>query len=133
MARKTDMDVTGWVGWVYFAGFMMLMAGIFQSIAGLVALFRNESYVVTSNNLFVLDYTQWGWVHLLIGVLLLLAAFSLFNGNMWGRILGVVLATLSAVANFAFLNAYPLWSLVVIAIDVFIIYALLVHGNEAGS
>ena len=134
MARQTNgSDMSGWVGWVYFAAFMMLLAGIFQSIAGLVALFRDQAFLVTSNNLFVLDYTQWGWLHLAIGVLLVVSALSLFQGNMWGRVMGVVLATLSAIANFGFLNAYPLWSMVVIAIDVFILYALIVHGREAGN
>jgi len=127
----SSTDPSGWVGWVYFAAFMMMLAGIFQGIAGLVALFRDQVFLVTTHNLFLLDFTQWGWIHLILGVLLITASLSLFRGNYWGRFMGVVLASLSAIANFAFINAYPFWSLLIIAIDVFIIYALLVHGNEA--
>jgi hypothetical protein len=134
MAKTTKsqgpQDVSGWVGWVYFAGFLMLLSATFQMIAGLAGLFKDEVYVVGENNLLALDYTQWGWVHLLIGIVMLISAISLFNGNLWGRIVGVTLASLSAIANFAFISAYPLWSIVVIVVDIFIIYALLVHGDE---
>jgi hypothetical protein len=128
MAKK---EVTGWVGWVYFAGFLMMLSGVFQIIAGLVALFRDEVFLVGANNLFVLDYTQWGWIHLIFGVVLFLTALSLMSGGLWGRTVGVVLASLSAIANFAFISAYPLWAMLVITLDILIIYALLVHGDEA--
>ena len=134
MAKTTKsqsaQDVSGWVGWVYFAGFLMLLSATFQMIAGLAGLFKDEVYVVGENNLLALDYTQWGWAHLLIGIVMLISAISLFNGNLWGRIVGVTLAGLSAIANFAFISAYPLWSIVVIVVDIFIIYALLVHGGD---
>lgn len=128
--RQSPQDVSGWVGWIYFAGFLMLLSAVFQMIAGLVALFKDEVYVVGANRLVALDYTSWGWIHLIVGLVLLLTALSLFNGSWWGRFVGVVLASLSAIANFAFVGAYPIWSILIIAIDVFIIYALLVHGNE---
>lgn len=132
MARTSTetSGMTGWAGWVYFAGFMMMLAGIFQSIAGLVAIFKDEVFVVGAGSLLVLDYSQWGWVHLLIGVLLFLAAFSVFAGGAFGRGLGAVLAALSAIANFTFFTAYPLWTIILISVDILIIYALLVHGGE---
>jgi hypothetical protein len=134
MARSSqNTDVSGWVGWVFFGGFMMLLAGFFQTIAGLAALFKDEVYVVAPDALVSLDYTQWGWIHLLLGVVLMISAGSLFSGNMWGRFVGVVLALLSAVANFAFVSSYPFWSLTIIVIDVLIIYAIMVHGNEAST
>ena len=124
-------EQTGWVGWVYFAGLMMMLGGIFQAIAGLVAIFKNGVFVVGANQLLVFDYSQWGWIHLIIGVLLFLAAFSVWAGGAFGRVVGSMLAGLSAIANFAFFTAYPLWTIIIISVDVVIIYALLVHGGEA--
>lgn len=129
MANRNG-DVSGWVGWQYFAASLMMLAGVFQFIAGLVALFKDQVFLVAPNNLVLLDYTQWGWVHVIIGVVLFLTSFSLFAGNMWGRTVGVLLASLSAIANFAFIQAYPWWSLTVIILDVLIIYAIAVHGGE---
>jgi hypothetical protein len=128
MATK---QVTGWVGWVYFAGFLMMLVGIFQAIAGFVALFKEDVYLVGSSNLLVFDYSTWGWIHLVFGLLLFFSSFSLMSGQGWGRFLGAFLAALSAIANFAFLEAYPIWSILIITMDVLIIYALLVHGGEA--
>ncbi len=121
---------TGWVGWIFFAGMLMLVVGLFQTIAGFVALFQEDMYLVTSNNLLVFDYSQWGWIHLFWGIILMLSSFSLMAGQMWGRILGVFLAVVSAIANFAFLPAYPVWSMMIIAMDVLIIFAITVHGRE---
>jgi hypothetical protein len=124
-------NVTGWVGWLYFAACLMLLAGIFQGFAGLVAMFKDSVYVVNQSHLVVFDYTQWGIIHLILGIVLVLSSLSLFAGQMWGRIVGVILATLSAIANFAFLQAYPWWSITVIILDVLIIYAITMHGSEA--
>lgn len=132
MARKsTTNDVSGWVGWVYFAGLMMMLAGFFQSIAGLVALFKNEVFLVGENNLWLLDYTTWGWAHLLLGVLLLSAGAAVVAGKMWGRVVGIIFVSLSLIGNFGFVPVYPLWSLLLIVVDVLILYALVVHGAEA--
>lgn len=131
MHGTTDSgEITGWAGWVYFAGFMMMLAGIFQSIAGLVAIFRDNVFVVSGSGLLVFNYAEWGWVHLIVGILLFIAAFSVFGGGAFGRVVGSLLAGLSAIANFTFFFAYPLWSIIVITIDILIIYALLVHGGE---
>jgi len=121
---------SGWTGWVFFAGFMMMLSGIFQAIAGLVALFKEDVFLVGSSGLLVMSYNSWGWVHLIIGIVLFLSAFSVFAGEVWGRFLGSFLAGLSAISAFAFFPAYPLWALVVIIVDIFVIYALLVHGGE---
>lgn len=130
MAQTQNNDVSGWVGWLYFAGLLMMLAGIFQSIAGLVALLKDEVYVVSSSNLLVLNLTQWGWAHIALGIILILSSLSLMAGQAWGRFLAAFLAAISAVANFAFITVYPIWAIMVIAIDVFIIYAVLVHGGE---
>lgn len=135
MAQTSDTHhethgTTGWIGWAYFAGLMMMLAGIFQVIAGLVAIFKDNVFVVGTNSLLVFDYSQWGWIHLIIGILLFFASFSVFAGGAFGRALGSMLAGLSAIANFAFFTAYPLWTIIVISVDILVIYALLVHGGE---
>src|SRR5437763_13081379 len=87
-------------GWVTFAGYLMIVAGVFQSIAGLVAIFKPSVYLASSSSLIVLDYTQWGWTHLIFGIILMLGAGSLFAGRLWGRFLAIFLATISAILNF---------------------------------
>ncbi|MER7607730.1 hypothetical protein [Nocardioides sp. NPDC127503] len=117
-------------GFIVFAGVMMIVAGGFQAFAGLVALFENDFYVKTPNYLLELDATGWGWIHLLLGLLVVLAGFAVLNGMVWGRTIGVVLATLSAFANFAFIPYSPFWAMLIIAVDVFVIWALTVHGRD---
>jgi hypothetical protein len=121
---------TAWVGWVYFASAMMVLVGGMQVIAGLVAIFNHTYYLVTQNGLVALNYTAWGWIHLLIGVLIVAAGFAVMSGKTWGIAVGVIMAILSALANLAFLSAYPVWSIILIAIDVAVIYALTMHGSE---
>lgn len=127
MARNKP---TGWVGWIYFAGAMMMLVGGLEAIAGLTAIFKDNYYLVTQTHLIAFDYTAWGWIHLVLGILVFLAGLAVMSGRLWGRILGVALAVLSAIANLAFLSAYPIWSVIAITIDVFVIYALTVHGTE---
>ena len=133
-ARRRAPEPTGWVGWVVFAAAMMIMLGIFHAIEGLVALFKDEYFLVGANGLTVdVDYTAWGWAHLIGGVVVALAGMALFTGRTWARVVGVVVAMLSAVINIAFLAAYPVWSTIMIAIDVIVIYALTAHGAEMKS
>ena len=122
---------TGWTGWVVFAGVMMVLVGIFQVIQGFTALFRDTYFVVGSKGLLVsVDYTAWGWTHLFLGLVAFLAGYALIAGHMWGRVLGVILALVSATVQLAFLAAAPVWAVTVIAIDVLVIYAICVHGGE---
>jgi hypothetical protein len=122
---------TGWVGWILFAGTMLVLVGIFHVIQGFVALFRDEVYVVGKRGLVVnVDYTAWGWVHIIGGLVAVLAGFCLMRGQLWARILAVVVALASAVVNVAFLPAYPLWSAMMIGLDVLVIWAVTVHGSE---
>jgi hypothetical protein len=127
-------EPTAWVGFVVFGGIMMLMMGSFQVIEGLVALFRDNYYLVTRNGLLLtMDYTAWGWTHLIIGLIAVGTAFGVLMGQMWARVVGIIIALISALANIAFLSAYPLWSTIIIAIDILVIYALAVHGREVKS
>lgn len=129
--RSTYSEPTGWVGWIVFAGVMMLMLGTFHAIQGFVALFRDEYYLVGTNGLTVhVDYTTWGWVHLVAGVLVLAAGAGVIAGQVWARVVGVLFAFLSAIINIGFLAAYPIWSAMMIVIDVLVIWALIVHGSE---
>jgi hypothetical protein len=119
------------VGWIIFAGIMMVMLGTFQAIEGLVAIFKDSYFVVPRSGLVVsVDYTTWGWVHLLLGILVALAGLGVMAGQMWARIVGILLALVSAVVNIAFLAANPVWSTILITVDILVIYALTVHGKE---
>jgi len=127
----TAPEPTVWVSWVVFAGIMLILVGAFQVIDGLVALLKDEYYVVRPDGLVVnVDYTAWGWTHLLLGILLIAAGAAVFSGRVWGRTIGVIAAVLSAVVNFAFIAAYPFWSVLIITVDILVIYALVAHGGE---
>lgn len=132
MAKNKSADeVSGWVGWVFFAAFMMVFVGFFQMLQGLTAVLKDSYYVVLPEWIVNVDLTAWGWVHMLIGAVILCAGLALFSGKTWARVLGVVFVGLSMLANLLFIAAYPWWSIVVITLDVFVIYALIVHGGEA--
>jgi hypothetical protein len=117
-------------GFITFAGVLMIMVGGFQSLVGLVAVLQDDFYVATENYVFELDPTAWGWIHLIVGIVVLLAGFGILAGQTWGRVVGVVLALISALTNFAFIPFYPFWSILIIALNVFVIWALLAHGSD---
>jgi hypothetical protein len=118
------------VGFTVFAAIMMLMVGVFQALQGLIAIFENEFYVQTRNYLFEFDATTWGWIHLVLGLLVAFAGWGLLSGQTWARVVGITLAALSATANFLFIPYYPFWSLLIITLDIFVIWALTAHGRE---
>jgi hypothetical protein len=124
-------QATGWVGWIVFGGILMVMLGGFQAVMGVVALFKDDFYLVGRTGLVLsLDYTTWGWVHLSIGIVAVLAGFGVLMGQIWARVFGVILALVSAITNVVFIAAYPIWSTIVIVVDILIIFALSVHGRE---
>ena len=135
---RRDVSATGyvdepsaWAGWVVFGGVMLIMLGTFQIIEGLVALFDDGFYLVRPSGLVVsVDYNTWGWTHVIIGVVAALAGIGLLTGNLAARIVGVGIAFLSALVNLAFISAYPVWSVILITLDVIVIYAIIVHGGE---
>jgi hypothetical protein len=112
------------------AGVLMLLAGFFHIIQGVVALMNDDFYVVGEEYVFQFDVTTWGWMHLIVGVVVGLAGIWLFQGAVWARTVAVVLAGLSILASFLWLPYYPLWSLVVIAFDVAVIWAVTTHGRD---
>jgi len=121
---------TGWVGWAYFASIMMLVMGALQAINGLVGIFKGSYYLVSSTHIVAFDFRTWGWINLILGIVIFMAGLELLRGATWAKVVAVFLAGLSLIANMAFINAYPLWSILMIVIDALIIYALTVHGGE---
>jgi hypothetical protein len=119
-------------GWAFFGGAVMALLGMFWAGLGLVALSDERYFTVRTNELLALhSYASWGWVHLVGGVLALVAGVGiLWGGHRWARVAGIVVAGLSAVVNLGFLAAAPVWSTLVIALDVVVILALTVHGRE---
>jgi hypothetical protein len=118
-------NVSGWaVGGTVFAATVLMLVGVFQAIAGLVAIFDDNFYVVTRNYTFDLDTTVWGWIHLLIGIALLFVGWGLFSRSTWAGVTAIFLASLSAVANFFFIPYYPFWSLLMIALNIWVIWSL---------
>ena len=130
-ARRADEAASGWaVGFILFAAIMMIMAGIFQALQGLVAIFENEFYVATRNYLLKFDATTWGWIHLILGLVVAFAGWGLLSGRTWARTVAITVAVLSAIANFAFIPYYPFWSLLIITLDIFVIWAVAAHGGQ---
>ena len=128
---RKEAERTGWYGYIAFAGIMLCVLGIFHAIMGLVALFEEDYYAVGDNGLMLeVDYSGWGWVHLILGVVVAFAGFALTRGETWARIVAVVVAVLSSIVNLAFMSAYPIWSVIMITICFFVIYAVTVHGDR---
>src|SRR5215204_1481082 len=128
---RAGRQTSGWaVGLIMFAAIMMIMVGVFQALQGLIAIFQNEFYVATRNYLFQFDATTWGWIHLLIGLVVAFAGYGLLSGRTWARAAAIALAMLSAISNFLFIPYYPFWSLLIITLDIFVIWAVAAHGGD---
>ena len=118
-------EVSGWaIGAVAFAGTIMVLAGVFQALAGLVAIFNDEFYVVARNYTFDLDVSAWGWIHLIIGLLVLATGMGLFARATWAGVTAIMLCMLAALSNFFFIPYYPIWALLVIGLNIWVIWAL---------
>ena len=131
MTEQSNVHHSGWaVGWSAFASVMLIMVGIFHAMAGLVALVDDTFYVVGETWVFEFDVTAWGWIHLIGGALVALAGFGIISGNVVARTVGVAAAVISALVNFAWLPYQPVWSVVMIAVAIAVIWALTVHGRD---
>jgi len=127
----SDTETTGWVGWGYFAAIVLLIAGIFDAIYGLMAVIGPDTaYFLTSENLFMMNVAGWGWWHILIGALLIITAIALFGGATWARVIAIILAILNAIGQLFMIPAQPWLSMILIVLDILVIYALTVHGRE---
>ena len=120
-----EQEVSGWaMGGLVFAASMLVLGSVFQILAGIVAIANDEFFVATRNYTFDLDVTAWGWLHLIVGVVMLVVGLGLFGRRTWAGVGGILIAMLSAVLNFFFIPYYPIWSLLVIGIDVWVIWSL---------
>jgi hypothetical protein len=131
----TDLDQRGGggggenTGAVAFAGVLLIMVGLFHALQGIVALANDDIYAVTKNYVFHFDFTTWGWIHLILGILVAGAGAGLFFGKTWARTVAVIAAAVSMIGSFMWLPHYPVWSLVIMALDVFVMWAAIVHGR----
>jgi hypothetical protein len=133
-SSQRDAPAAGWVvGLSRFAGILMIIVGVFNAIEGTVALFRNDVYVATPRYIFAFDLTTWGWVQLIVGLVVLAAGFGVMSGRIWGRVVGIAVAALCMFVNFLFVPYYPIWSLLLIALNVLVIWALCAFDRDAAA
>ena len=130
MAEYDAVEGDRWTGWIAFAGILMVIGGCLQAFYGLVAVLNDEWVVWGNAGSVYLDITQWGWIHLVWGAVMVLAGLGVMSGNILARTLGVVLAAITAVVNFMFIPVYPLWSITVVVVAIVVIYALVAHGKD---
>ncbi|MEW9520294.1 DUF7144 family membrane protein [Streptomyces tubercidicus] len=118
-------------GWTAFAAVLMIFGGAMAFLEGISAIAKDDVFVSTRNYVFSFSLTGWGWIHLILGIIILLAGVALLStGAMWARIVGVILAGLGALANFLWIPHYPFWAIVLVAIDIFIIWALCTNDHQ---
>jgi hypothetical protein len=126
-----EPEASGWAaGWITFAGIALIMIGVFHAIAGLAEIVDSDAFVLGQDYAFKFNATTWGWIHLIGGIIVFFAGFGVFRGAVWARTVGVIVAMISAIVNFAWLLYVPLWSILMIIIDISIIWALTAHGRD---
>ncbi len=131
---ETQTQPSGWaMGWATFAAILLMMGGVWGVIVGIAGIAEDEFFVVTPDWIFQFDATTWGWMHLIGGIILFLSGLGIFSGNVLARTVGVIVAGLSAIVNFAWMPYYPVWAIVAIAVDIAIIWALTAHGRDLAS
>jgi hypothetical protein len=122
---------SGWVvGLASFAAFMLILIGMFQFFEGLAAVLKDSYYVVAPNYLYDIDVTAWGWIHMIWGVVLVAAGLGVLGGRTWARIVGIVVAIVSAITQFLYVPYYPIWAVLLIALNVAVIWALATYGKD---
>ena len=128
----TAVEEQSWTGWVMFGGIVMIIAGAFDALLGLTAILlpSNEYLFLTDEAVILLDAAGWGWWHLIIGAAIVLVGVFVLRGATWARMVGVVLVSINAISQMGLLAVQPLWSLIMILLDIIVIYALIVHGRE---
>lgn len=129
-AARTSGEPSGAaIGWISFAGVVMIIGGSFEVLAGLAALINPDAFTAT-DTIFEQGAESWGWWHLIVGTIVLLAGFGVFTGNVLARIVGVTAAAISAIGAFVWLPIYPIWGITLIAVDIAVIWALTAHGRD---
>ena len=126
-SRKGD-----WAGGLtVFAGVILIVVGLFQFFQGLAAIVKGSFYVVAPNNIYEFSVSGWGWIHLVLGIVLAVTGYFILSGQPWARAVGIGVAALSALANFLFIPYYPIWALILIALDVAVIWALATYKPQS--
>ena len=122
-----------WSGWISFAGLMMVIIGGLDFFEGLIAVIRDQYYVVTPAQIVVFDLTTWGWIMIIWGIVLVFAGFGLLSGATWARWFSIVVLSLNIIAQLGFVGSsqYPLWALTVLALTAVVLYALIVRWNDS--
>jgi hypothetical protein len=124
--RAGEPRPTGAVlGFTILAGVLMMVSGLWNFLEGLAGIIRGQFFVVLNSYVYNISTTAWGWFHLILGVVVFVAGAALFMDKVWARVVGIALACISAVVNFLYIPYSPVWSVIVIALDVFIVWALL--------
>jgi hypothetical protein len=127
----TRSEPSGWAtGLASFAGFMLILVGSFQFFEGLAAIIKDQYYVIGPNYAYNLDVTAWGWIHLIWGAIVVGAGFGVLAGKLWARLVGIVVATLAAIAQFFYIPYYPIWAVLIIALCIACIWALSVYNTS---
>lgn len=128
----SDTQRTGWAGWAVFAGIVMIIAGAIGALNGLNALLSPvDKWAISAEaGTFLFDVELWGWLHLILGLLIVLVGIFVLRGATWARVIAVILVALNAIGQLAFFSVQPWWAVIVIALDIIVIYALTVHGRE---
>ena len=121
---------SGWVGWIAFAAAMLLVIGGLNLVNGFAAVFQDEIFVSGDRGSLVFDVTAWGWIHIIFGLALIGVGIGLIQGQLWATITATFLVMVNMITQMFMLPAYPFWSITVILLDAFVLYALTVHGDE---
>lgn len=129
----TSAETSGWaVGLALFAGCIMILIGMFSFFEGLAAVVKDQAYVVGPNYAYKIDTTTWGWIHMIWSAVVLGAGFGVLTGRTWARVVGITVISLNALAQFFYIPYYPVWTVLLIALDIACIWALTQYGrNEA--
>ena len=127
------MNENAWTGWIVFAGWLIIIIGSLNFFEGLIAIIRDKYYVLGPNQIVVFDMTTWGWIMLILGIVLFLAGFGLLSGAGWARWTAIVIGSLSFFAQLGFVGSsqYPLWALAELTLTIFVLYALIVRWSSA--
>ena len=128
--ERSTRERLAWHGWVAFAAGIMVINGLFNVIQGLTALFNDEYYLVSKDRLLTFDFTAWGWIQLILGIVLIVVGIALFSEPAWAVVTAICIVTVNMLAQFAFVSAYPVWTIIVITLDLLVLWALFVHGGE---
>lgn len=123
-------QVTGWVGWIAAAAFLILFAGILHIVFGFAAIMSQGWYLTGTGTAYLLNTEQWGWTLIIGGALMIMSAMLLYMGSMAGRIIAGIIVVGSIFANIAVFSLTPIWSTLAIVVDIVILYAIIAHGSE---